>query len=104
MSIAETTPAQFVKLVDMNFKEYAGKISRLDLKWGQWSVIMNREIRRRIEAKTFDMVEISLVYSYWVMMSQLLELKWKYKGKLFGASKIKKKVREAKLLRSTMKL
>jgi hypothetical protein len=37
-------------------------------------------------------------------MSQLLELKFRYKGKFFGKNKIKQKIREAQRLMEAMEL
>jgi hypothetical protein len=104
MTIKNSTPEDFVKLIEANFEEYCGKISRLDIKWGKWSVIMNKEIRRRIDEKADNTPQLAMVYNYWVVISQLLELKFKYKGKLFGKVKIKKKIREARRLKEAMAL
>jgi len=99
MDVTTATVEDFIKLTEMKFKEYAGKVKRTSLEWGEWSVIMNREIRRRIEEKTPDKDKIAMVYQYWVEMSQLLELKWTYKKGFFGKNKIKQKVRHIKQLR-----
>jgi len=104
MTIKDSTPEDFVKLIEANFEEYCGKISRLDIKWGKWSVIMNKEIRRRIDEKADNTPQLAMVYNYWIIISQLLELKFKYKGKLFGKGKIKKKIREARRLKGAMAL
>lgn len=104
MNIKKATPEDFVKLIETNFEECFGKISRVDLKWGQWSVIMNKEIRRRLDGKPDNAPQLAMVYNYWIVMSQLLELKFKYKGKFFGKNKIKQKIREAQRLKETMVL
>ncbi len=104
MTIQETTVEEFIDLIHPQFKEYCGKVSRTSLEWGQWSVIMNKEIRRRIKEKTPDSADISIVYNYWVVMSQLLELKFKYRGKFFGKNKIKQKIREAQRIMETLEL
>ncbi len=104
MTIKNSTPGDFVKLIETNFEEYCGKISRIDLKWGQWSVVMNKEIRRRLDAKPDNAPQLAMVYNYWIVMSQLLELKFKYKGKFFGKNKIKQKIREAQRLKEAMAL
>jgi len=102
MSLATTSIEDFVKLIEINFKEYCGKCSRLDPAWGVWSTVMNREIRKRLDGMNKHNPEygrLVLLFNYWTIVSQLLELNWKYKGKFFGANKIKKKVREAKQVR-----
>lgn len=104
MSIKTATPKDFVKLIESNFEEYCGKIGRLDVAWGKWSVIMNKEIRRRLDSKPDNAAQLAMVYNYWVVISQLLELKFRYKGKLFGKNKIKKKIREAQRLKEAMAL
>lgn len=102
MSIKDRTVEDFIELIEGNFAEYCGKISRVDIKWGQWSVIMNKEIRRRIDADDPEKGRLSVLYTYWVAISQLLELKYRYKGKLFGQNKIKKKIREAQRLKEIL--
>lgn len=104
MNIEKALPDDFVSLINDKFREHCGKISRIDLKWGKWSVIMNKEIRRRIDKKDKNTQQLAMVYSYWVTMSQLLELKFKYKGKFFGKNKIKQKIREAQRLMEAMEL
>lgn len=102
MTIQNATIENFIELIETNFEEYSGKISRVDVKWGMWSRIMNKEIRRRIDEKDPDSIRLSMVFNYWITMSQLLELKFKYKGKLFGRNKIKKKIREAQLMKEAL--
>ena len=104
MSIKDKTPADFVALIENQFEEYCGKIGRMDLQWGKWSVVMNKEIRRRIDNRDKDTPLLAMVYNYWITMSQLLDLMFRYKGKLFGKNKIKKKVREAQRLKESMEL
>jgi len=104
MTIENSTPEDFVKLIEANFEEYCGKIGRIDLKWGRWSVVMNKEIRRRLDEKPDNAPQLAMVYNYWVIMSQLLELKFRYKKKLFGKNKIKKKIREAQRMKEAMSL
>ncbi len=104
MTIKKATPEDFVKLIETNFEEYCGKISRIDLKWGKWSVVMNKEIRRRLDSKPKNAPQLAMVYNYWIVISQLLELKFIYKGKFFGKNKIKQKIREAQRLKGAMVL
>jgi hypothetical protein len=106
MTIQSSTVDDFVTLINDKFREHCGKISRLDIKWGKWSVIMNKEIRRRLDEKPSpkNAPQLAMVYNYWVVISQLLELKFRYKGKLFGKSKIKQKIREAQRLMEAMGL
>ena len=104
MNIEKATPDDFVTLINDKFKEYCGKIGRLDVKWGKWSVVMNKEIKRRLDEKPDNAPQLAMVYNYWVVISQLLELKFRYKGKFFGKNKIKKKIREAQRLKEAMSL
>lgn len=104
MNIQDRTPADFVRLIESQFEEYCGKVDRVDVKWGKWSAVMNREIRRRIDNKDKDTPQLAMVYNYWVTISQLLDLRFKYRRKLFGRNKIKKKIREAQRLKEAMNL
>jgi hypothetical protein len=104
MNIKKATPDDFVTLINDKFREHCGKISRVDIKWGKWSVVMNKEIRRRLDGKPDNAPQLAMVYNYWIVMSQLLELKFKYKGKFFGKNKIKQKIREAQRLMEAMGL
>jgi len=104
MKIEKATPEDFVSLINNKFSEYCGKIRRVDIEWGRWSVVMNREIRKRIDAKDPQTPQLAMVYNYWIVMSQLLDLKHRYKGKFFGKNKIKQKIREAQRLVEAMGL
>ena len=104
MTIRNATIDDFIKLIETNFKEYAGKISRLDVKWGTWSAVMNREIHRRIKEKDQETPKLSMTYNYWVLMSQLLELKFKYKGKFYGKNKVKRKIKEVQRMKEALLL
>lgn len=104
MKMETATPEDFIDLINDKFRELCGKIRRVDLKWGLWSVEMNREIRKRIDAKDPQSETIAMIYNYWIVMSQLLDLKYRYKGKFFGKSKIKQKIREAQRLMEAIRL
>jgi hypothetical protein len=106
MNVEKATPDDFVTLINDKFREHCGKISRIDIKWGKWSVVMNKEIRRRLDEKPSpkNAPQLAMVYNYWIVMSQLLELKFRYKGKFFGKNKIKQKIREAQRLMEAMEL
>ena len=104
MKMEQVTPERFVDLINDQFREYCGKVNRTSVEWGKWSVLMNREIRKRIDAKDPETGKLAMVYSYWTVMSQLLDLKFKYKGKHFGKNKIKQKIREAQRLMEAMQL
>jgi hypothetical protein len=96
------TIQDYVKLIEERFALYDGKIGRSDIKWGMWSREMNLEIRKRIEAKDPITTQLHHVFNLWTLYSQLLELRHKYKGKLFGANKIKQKVKEIKRMRAIL--
>ena len=93
------TIQEYITLIEERFALYCDKIGRSDIKWGMWSRDMNVEIRKRMEAKDPLTEQLSLVFNLWTVYSQLLELRFIYKGKFFGANKIKQKVREIKRLK-----
>lgn len=99
----ELTPVQLIDLINIKF-EWAKKarISRMSVEWGKWSREMNVTIRARIDAGN-DPFEIRLkyVFIYWTLVSQLLEMH--YSKKLFGQSKKKKLMKEAKAIRELAK-
>ena len=109
IDVETATPKDFVAFIDSKFDELVGKISRVDLKWGQWSVIMNKEIRSRIDANVPSRNDLILVYNYWIVMSQLLEQYYRYKKngrvyKIFNKRRLVDKISEAKNLREIMSI
>jgi hypothetical protein len=95
---------KMVELIDKKFEEYCGKIRRVDLDWGTWSVVLNKEIRKRIEAKDPETKALGLVYGYWIAISQLLDMIYYYQKngrlyKIFNERKILRKTEEANELR-----
>ena len=95
------TPKDFIILIDEKFAEFAGKINRIDIKWGLWSREMNLEIRRRTEMGDSDALILGLVFAYWMTMSQLMDLVYKCKGlrRFLLEKKIKNKASEAQVIR-----
>ena len=67
-------------MIETMFKEYAGKIDRLDIAWGIWSREMNLEINQRLKGDHPDSGLLGLVFSYWVVISQLLDIVYRFKG------------------------
>ena len=51
-NVHTATPKEFVNLIDKKFSDLVGKIRRVDLQWGQWSFIMNKEIKKRINVNS----------------------------------------------------
>ena len=94
---AEYTPADFIDLIDEKFGEYAGKINRINVQWGLWSREMNLVIREKTESGEGDKVMYGMVFSYWLIVSQLLDLVYESKGlkKFLLEKKIKNKANEA---------
>jgi len=96
------TIQEYVELIDRKFALYVDKIPRSDLAWGMWSREMNLELKKRIKEKDPLAPQLSTVFNLWVCYSQLLDLRMKYKGRFFGANKIKQKVREIKRLKEIL--
>ena len=71
----------YLNLIDRKYLEARkNKISRFSLLWGQWSAAMNRVIQSRIKDKgDADRMKLGYVFIYWSIMSQLLELHYKFK-------------------------
>jgi len=100
------TIQDYIDLIDQKFAIYVDKIGRSDIAWGLWSRDMNVEIRKRIEAKDpNDLIthpQLVMIISLWQVYSQLLDLRMRYRGKIFGANKIKQKVREIHRLKGIL--
>ena len=88
------TPEELLGLIDAKYFE-AKKlgISRFDIRWGEWSALMNRALRTHIKDDPNDL-RSRYVFVYWSICSQLLELH--YKHKLFGRGKKRDLVDELK--------
>ena len=95
------TPKDFIVLIDGKFMELAGKINRIDLKWGLWSREMNLEIRERNERNDPDTLILGLVFAYWMTISQLIDLIYSAKGlkRFLLEKKIRNKAGEAQIIR-----
>jgi len=91
------TPADFIDLIDEKFGEYAGKINRINVQWGIWSREMNLVVREKTEGGEGDKVMYGMVFSYWLIVSQLLDLIYESKGlkRFLLEKKIKNKAQEA---------
>jgi hypothetical protein len=92
----------FVDLIDSKFEEYVGTIGRTDTSWGIWSRKMNIMLRKQIEGGTQDSPIFGIVFAYWIVMSQLLDLLYDCKGlrRILREKKIKAKTEEALDLRN----
>ncbi len=56
------------------------RVSRFDIKWGKWSTTMNRAIRIRIkDVNDSENLKLRYVFIYWSIMSELLELHFKFR-------------------------
>lgn len=95
MEVKMTTAIEYLNLIDQKYLEARkSRISRFSVEWGRWSRTMNTVITARIkDIKDADKVKLSYVFIYWTMMSQLLELHYKFKllkrkekKRLFGES------------------
>jgi len=92
-------PDEFLDLIDEFYLDAKkNKISRMDPKWGIWSQKMNIEISDRIDNGDPISDKLKYVMIYWVLMSELLELHFKYP--YYGENKKKKVFKEAKTLKN----
>jgi len=75
------TAKDYIELIDEEY--YVAKkrgFSRFSKEWGIWSSIMNRTLRRRTEGKNdIETIKLKYIFIYWSLMSELLELHYKYK-------------------------
>ena len=86
----------YLELIDNQYKEaIALGINRYDQKWSLFSAEMNREIRAKIESNHPNSLKLKYIFVYWITISQLLQLKFRYRGKPYGHNKVKKKAKEA---------
>jgi len=85
----------YVEIIDEQYNTCKKRgLSRMSLEWGRFSAEMNREIRSRIESEDTESLSLRYVFTYWVTISQLLELNFKYDKRLYGKGKIRKKYKE----------
>ena len=75
------TPIGYLNLIDRKYLEARkNRISRFSVEWGKWSGVMNRIIQVRIKDNgDSDKVRLAYVFMYWTIMSQLVELHYKFK-------------------------
>jgi len=98
------TPEEFIDLIDEKFGDSVGRIRRTDLKWGIWSREMNLVIREKMED---GKVKYGLVFGYWVIVSQLLDLIYNYElsgwlKRFLLEKKIKEKTQEGISVREAL--
>lgn len=95
------TPTDLMALIDEKFEESVGETKRLDLKWGLWSREMNLEIKDRMKDGSSDTMILGQIFSYWIILSQLLDLIYDCKGlkRFLLEKKIKAKTEEAMMIR-----
>ncbi|MHA2047152.1 MAG: hypothetical protein ACW99G_20360 [Candidatus Thorarchaeota archaeon] len=96
------TVQDFLGLIDERFEKFVGKVKRIDVEWGTWSREMNLEIKKRMEGGDSDVFALGMVFSYWIVISQLLDLIFECKGlkRLLLENKIRSKTEEALSIRS----
>jgi len=67
---------KYLDFIDVKyFEAKKNGMSRFDVKWGVWSVVMNRELRNKEKENPL----LVSVFMYWVAASQLLQLCFKHK-------------------------
>lgn len=97
------TPIDYLDIIDKNFTLAVKKgLSRFSVEWGHWSREMNIEIRKRVNSGDSETIPLKYVFVYWVIRSQILELKYRSKG-FFSENKIKKRAREAKEISKSLR-
>jgi len=91
----------FVDLIDTKFQESVGKINRIDVQWGTWSRVMNIALNKKIKEGGPDAFIFGEVFTYWILISQLLDLLYNCKGlrRILKEKKIKTKTAEALVIR-----
>lgn len=90
----------YLDVIDEQYRQGKGSISRLDPEWGIWSRGMNLEIRAKLEDKESPHPQpmlLKLVTLYWLQRSRLLELH--FKSKFHGQVKKKRLLKEIKQIR-----
>jgi hypothetical protein len=92
---------QFIHLIDDKFQEFVGKIPRIDIQWGIWSREMNLVLNEKIKEGGSGAFVFGQVFSYWIIVSQLIDLMYDCKGvrRIIREKKIKKKMVEALVVR-----
>lgn len=95
-SLSQYTAKDFVALIDSKFEQYVEKANRTSIEWGTWSREMNLELRHRLDEPKTNKAVIGFVYTYWIVMSQLLDLFYNCKGikRFLYTNKIKEKINE----------
>ena len=97
------TAIEYVDLIDEHLLDaIKNKYNRIDMRWGKYSSEMNREIRSMIENNDPESLKLKYVFVYWINISQLVDLWFKYGNKLYGKNKIKKKMREAREIKNVI--
>lgn len=73
-------PKDWIKEIDKQAdRALKNNWSRFSLEWGKWSLEMNRFLRSQIEADVPEAPKLKFVFSYWVQMSQCIEMAHKLK-------------------------
>ena len=97
------TPIEYINEINDNFwPAKRDKRSRLDIKWGKFSVSMNTRLRKETVVARADDDELLTqklvdVFSFWQVRSQMLDLNLK---SIINKNKLKHKNKEAtKLLK-----
>jgi len=98
MEIKIQEAVEYLNIIDLKYLEAKkNKISRFDVKWGVWSVVLNKELR----SKEKENCLLTLVFMYWVTLSKLLEMHYKFK---FFKQNAKNKLRkEAETIKKRIK-
>lgn len=96
------TPEQYLELIDEFYADAKlSSMSRFDVRWGNWSYKMNREINFRVKAEDPESAKLKYIIVYWVLKSQLLEL-YRKKKTLLSSINRKKLEDEAEIVKDVI--
>jgi len=75
------TAIEYLNEIDEHYSwAKRNKVSRFDVRWGTWSATMNRGIKIRIKNEDdSENLKLKYVFIYWSMVSELLELHFKFR-------------------------
>lgn len=94
------TAEELLELIDAKYYEAKRmNLSRFDIKWGEWSSLMNRSLRARMKSDPSDL-RLRYVFVYWSVSSQLLEEH--HRSKLFGKKKKRELADQLDTIRKTI--
>ena len=96
-------PKYFRKIIEDKYQSARDrKISRMSMEWSIWSAEMNRELRKYTEKSSNTQILYKYVFIYWILLSQLLELK--FRGGFINKIKARAKINEINEVKKVLDL